>query len=53
MTEQGYSPLVLEPERYEAITQLANQQHQTISEVAVEVVRLGLEVLRERGDRQP
>lgn len=51
MTEQQYHPLlVLEPEQYAALTQLATQQHQTISEVAVEVVRLGLETLRQRGD---
>ncbi|NER35929.1 MAG: hypothetical protein F6J93_18400 [Oscillatoria sp. SIO1A7] len=51
MTQQSYPPLVLEPEQYAALTQLATQQHQTISEVAVEIVSLGLEALRQRGER--
>ena len=53
MTEQQrHQPLVLEPEQYAVLTQLATQQHQTISEVAVEVVRLGLETLRQAKQRQ-
>ena len=51
MTEQQrHPPLILEPEQYAVLTQLATQQHQSISEVAVEVVRLGLETLRQRSD---
>ncbi|NEO55197.1 MAG: hypothetical protein F6K54_20220 [Okeania sp. SIO3B5] len=50
MTEYPYQPLVLEPEQYNALFQLATQKHQTVSEVAVEVVRLGLETLKQRGD---
>ncbi|NEP90532.1 MAG: hypothetical protein F6K18_29010 [Okeania sp. SIO2C2] len=51
MTQYPYPPLVLEPEQYDALLQLATQKHQTLSEVAVEVVRLGLETLKQRGDR--
>lgn len=50
MTEAQHPPLVLEPEQYAVLAQLASRQHQTISEVAVEVVRLGLEALRQRSD---
>ena len=53
MTQQRHPPLALEPEQYATLTQLATQQDRTISEVAVEVVRLGLETLKQRGDRQP
>ncbi|NET26105.1 hypothetical protein [Okeania sp. SIO1I7] len=60
MTKYPYPPLVLEPEQYDSLLQLATQKHQTLSEVAVEVVRLGLETLKQRsdgtsdeGDRQP
>ena len=53
MTEQQrHPPLVLEPEQYAVLTQLAARQHQTISEVTVEVVRLGLEALRHAKQRQ-
>lgn len=50
MTQQRHPPLVLEPEQYATLTQLATQEDRSISEVAVEVVRLGLETLRQRGD---
>ncbi|MEM1171745.1 MAG: hypothetical protein AAGJ08_22365 [Cyanobacteria bacterium P01_H01_bin.35] len=51
MTQNPYPPMVLEPEQYDTLLQLATQKHQTLSEVAVEVVRLGLETLKQRGDR--
>ena len=50
MTQQRHPPLVLEPEQYATLTQLATQEDRSISEVAVEVVRLGLETLRQRSD---
>ena len=50
MTKSPYPPLVLEPEQYDTLLQLATQKHQTVSEVAVEVVRLGLETLKQRSD---
>jgi len=59
MTKSTYPPLVLEPEQYDTLLQLATQKHQTVSEVAVEVVRLGLETLKQKDttshvrDRQP
>ena len=42
MTKYPYPPLVLEPEQYETLRPLATQKHQTLSEVAVEVVRRGI-----------
>ncbi len=60
MTQNPYPPLVWEPEQYDTLLQLATQKDRTLSEVAVEVVRLGLETLKQRsvqafvkGDRQP
>ncbi|NEQ37531.1 MAG: hypothetical protein F6K40_15130 [Okeania sp. SIO3I5] len=50
MTKYLYPLLVLEPEQYDTLLQLATQKHQTLSEVAVEVVRLGLETLKQRSD---
>ncbi|NEQ36497.1 MAG: hypothetical protein F6K40_09495 [Okeania sp. SIO3I5] len=50
MTEYPYPTLVLEPEQYNTLLQLGTQKHQTLSEVAVEVVRLGLETLKQRSD---
>ena len=50
--QQRHPPLLLEPEQYAVLTQLATQQHQSISEVVVEVVRLGLETLRQAKQRQ-
>lgn len=50
MTKYPYPPLFLEPEQYDTLLQLATQKHQTLSEVAVEVVRLGLETLKQRSD---
>ncbi|NEN88137.1 MAG: hypothetical protein F6K48_04070 [Okeania sp. SIO3H1] len=50
MTKSPYPPLVLEPEQYDSLLQLATQKHLTLSEVAVEVVRLGLETLKQRSD---
>ncbi|NER07110.1 MAG: hypothetical protein F6K17_33300 [Okeania sp. SIO3C4] len=51
MTQYPYPPLILEPEQYDTLRLLATQKHQTLSEVAVEVVRLGLETLKQRSDR--
>ncbi|NER99783.1 MAG: hypothetical protein F6J86_39250 [Symploca sp. SIO1B1] len=51
MTKYPYPPLVLEPQQYDTLLQLASQKHQTLSEVAVEVVRLGLETLKQRSDK--
>ncbi|GAB1545225.1 hypothetical protein NUACC21_79010 [Scytonema sp. NUACC21] len=49
MSEQYRSShIVLKPEKYEAIAQLANNQDRPISEVATEVVRLELETLEQR-----
>lgn len=49
MTEQhNSSQLVLEPEQYEALAQLASKQNRTVSDVARQVVRLGLESLEQK-----
>lgn len=49
MTERDHSSQVLlEPEQYEALAQLASLQGSTISDVAQQVVRLGLEALQKQ-----
>ncbi len=49
MTEQDYgSQVLLEPEQYKTLAQLAGLQGSTISDVAREVVRLGLEALQKQ-----
>ncbi|MBD2778026.1 hypothetical protein [Iningainema tapete] len=49
MSEQhNSSQLVLEPEQYAALEQLASKQNRPISDVAREVVRLGLESLEHK-----
>ncbi len=53
MTEQNNSSqLVLEPEQYETVAQLASKQNRTISDVAQEVVYLGLESLELKKQRR-
>lgn len=53
MTEQNNSSqVVLEPEQYETLAQLASKQGRTISDVAQEVVRLGLESLEIKKQRR-
>ncbi|KAB8315051.1 hypothetical protein SD81_034220 [Tolypothrix campylonemoides VB511288] len=53
MTEQNNSSqVVLEPEQYETLAQLASKQNRTISDVAQEVVRLGLESLEIKKQRR-
>lgn len=42
------SHLVLEPDQYEILAQMARQQGSTISDVVREVVRLGLESLKKQ-----
>ena len=49
MTEQDHgSQVLLEPEQYATLAQLAGLQGSTISDVAREVVRLGLEALQKQ-----
>ena len=52
LEQHNSSVLVLEPEQYEALTQLASKQNRTISDVAREVVRLGLESLEQKKQQQ-
>jgi predicted DNA-binding protein len=53
MAEQHQSSqIVLEPEQYEKLAQLANERGRTLSEVAQEIVRLGLESIERRKAEQ-
>jgi len=52
MVEPNPPQVLLEPQQYSTLVQLAHKQNKTLSEVVVQVINLGLETLKQTHEMQ-